>query len=61
MQYEDDIRLNEFGNPDIEYYMAKARQLRALAVAELIQQVAGWISHGLRKIHVAPLSSAIRH
>jgi len=45
MQYENEfgIHLNANGNPDVDYYVEKAHQMRKQAIVDGLQTLARWM------------------
>lgn len=46
---ECDIRLNEFGEPDVAYYIARARAERAAVIRGLAKDFLQWLGGFLHK------------
>ena len=42
-KYDPEIKLNQFGHPDIDFYIREAKQLRRDAISALIRDIAGWL------------------
>jgi hypothetical protein len=49
MQYEYDfsVRLNEFGEPDVDYYVAQAHKMRSEAIAMGFEAFKAWLMKSL--------------
>ncbi|MGB5453520.1 MAG: hypothetical protein WBM59_00325 [Sedimenticolaceae bacterium] len=49
MQYENEInvRLNQYGEPDVEYYLANAHQIRSQAIGTWLKAFAQWVTRTL--------------
>lgn len=48
-KYDPDIKLNKFGNPDIDFYVGEAKRLRTEAVSALIRDFTGWLKKTVGK------------
>ena len=53
--YDSEIRLDNQGRPDLDYYITEARRLRSLAIAELFQGIGVWLKLHIGKEHAFPL------
>jgi len=42
-KYDPDIKLNKFGNPDIDFYVSEAKRLRTDAISALIHNFKEWL------------------
>ncbi|MCB1881276.1 MAG: hypothetical protein KDI54_14700 [Gammaproteobacteria bacterium] len=38
-QYIENLKINQFGDVDVKYYIAKGKQLRSQAIAEMVQSL----------------------
>lgn len=54
-KYDSDIKLNEFGNPDIDFYISEAKRLRVEACSALIQDFLGWLKRAVGKGQSLPI------
>ncbi len=57
-KYDPDIKLNRFGNPDVDYYLREAERLRAQAVSVMFRNLARWLSKTFRKGQERPMRAA---
>ena len=50
---EFEIRLDKYGQPDVDYYIQEAKRLRALALQQIMRDTAKWLrSHsGRLRLH----------
>ncbi|MCP4283277.1 MAG: hypothetical protein GY792_02320 [Gammaproteobacteria bacterium] len=54
-KYQSEIRLNEFGRPDIEFYTREAKRLRAEAFSKLIHDFSQWLGKTFTHRHGFPM------
>jgi len=46
-KYDFDIRLNKFGEPDVDYYVAKAHKMRSQAIGTGFAVFTAWLKKAL--------------
>ena len=46
-EYDFDIRLNKFGEPDVDYYVAKAHKMRSQAIGTGFGVFKAWLKKTL--------------
>jgi len=49
-EYNIDIRLNKFGEPDVDYYIAKAHQMRNEAIGMGFGTLKAWLLNVLDRV-----------
>jgi hypothetical protein len=60
-QYPQNLKTNEFGEVDVSYYIAKGRQLRSLAIAEMLRSFIAKLKSRRAKTPHLPLKANFRH
>lgn len=61
--YEPYIKLTAYGEPDVDYYIAEGKRMRAQVLAEMYQGAVEGIRQLFEKAHLFPLhfSSTAHH
>jgi len=49
-EYDFDIRLNKFGNPDVDYYIAEAHKMRNEAIGTGFRACKAWLLNYLDRV-----------
>ncbi len=57
--YDSEIRLDNQGRPDLDYYISEAKRLRSLAIAGLFQGIGEWLKMHIGKEHALPLRPSL--
>ena len=57
-KYDPEIKLNRFGNPDVDYYIGEAKRLRAEAISALLRDLARWLRKSFGKGQGRPMRAA---
>ncbi len=52
------IKLNRFGNPDVDHYIREAERLRAEAISTLFRDLARWLRKSFGKDQGRPMRAA---
>lgn len=60
-QYTQNLKTNQFGEVDVDYYIAKGRQLRSKAVGEIFRSIIAKLRPGRVKTRHLPLNVNFRH
>ncbi|MCP4284345.1 MAG: hypothetical protein GY792_07840 [Gammaproteobacteria bacterium] len=60
-QYTNNLKTNEYGEADVNFYIAKGRRLRANAIAEILQNLIAKFKPSQRRTHQLPLNANFRH
>ena len=60
-QYTQDLKTNEFGEIDVNYYIARGWQLRAETVGEMFQTLFAKLRSRRAKTRHLPLNLNFRH
>jgi hypothetical protein len=60
-EYRQNLKTNQFGELDINYYVAKGRHLRSESVREILQSLIAKLRSGRAKARHLPLNVNFRH
>ena len=58
IEYDKEIRLNRYGEPDTDYYLALAKQMRAQMAAEMFHAVVELVKRPFRNLVHKQLKAA---
>lgn len=62
MQYTENLKTDRFGEVDVNYYIAKGKQLRAQAIGEMLQTLIARLRLGrTKRTQHLPLNVNFRH
>jgi hypothetical protein len=50
LEYDCDIQLNKFGEPDVDYYITKAHEMRGEAIGTAFATVKVWLLKCLDRV-----------
>ena len=50
LEYDCDIQLNSFGEPDVDYYIVKAHEMRSEAIIAGFGAFKVWLSNCLNRV-----------
>ena len=57
-KYDPDIKLDRFGDPDVEYYIREAERQRAEAISALFRDLVRWLRKSFGKGQGRPMRTA---
>jgi len=57
--YDCDIHLDKYGQPDVNYYINEVKRLRDLAISQLIHDIGEWLKMSFGKQHELPLRPSL--
>jgi hypothetical protein len=58
LKYHPEIRLNQFGHPDVDFYISEAKRLRREAISLLLHDILGRLKKPFSKGENLPMRAA---